>query len=188
MTVQMLRHRRVRARRTSRRGLVLALSLTLAAWPGWWAFAIFWIFTLPVWTAFFMPTLCGAPTQAGSKCRRRARGWLGTCHLHRQARYKALWAKVRPWKPNTDQVHRGPCGVRPRPVAPSAAGLLAAAARLLPAEERVRYAEEYRSELWEIAQVGGRRCAQLAYAARQLLAARRLRAGLRAPQRRGAVP
>jgi hypothetical protein len=186
VTVPMFKpHHRLRAMRSSRRVLILALSLGLAAWPGWWAFAIFWIFAVPVWIAFFMPTWCGAPTRDGSKCRRRARGWLGTCYGHRQAMYKALWAKVRPSNPAAGQVHRGPCRVKPRPVA---AGLLAAAARLLPAKERLRYAEEFRSELWEIAQAGGRCRAQLAYAARQLLAARRLRAALRAPQRRGAVP
>jgi hypothetical protein len=39
-------------------------------------------------------------------------------------------------------------------------------------------------ELWEIARAGGGWRPQLAYAARQVLAARRLRA----PQRRGATP
>jgi hypothetical protein len=73
-------------------------------------------------------------------------------------------------------------------VVPAAGRLAAAAARLLPAQERARYAEEFRSELWEIAHAGGRRWAQLAYAARQLVAARRLRAELRVPRRRGAAP
>ncbi len=60
--------------------------------------------------------------------------------------------------------------------------------RLLPVRDRARYAEEFRSELWEIAHAGGGRRAQLAYAARQVMAARQLRAGLRVPRRRGAVP
>ena len=101
--------------------------------------------------------------------------------------YKALWAKVRPWNPAAGQVQREPCRERPKPIAPSAAGLLAAAARLLPAEERARYAEEFRSELCWIAQAGGSRWAQLAYATRQVTAAPRLRVRLRAPRRRGAV-
>jgi hypothetical protein len=74
-----------------------------------------------------------------------------------------------------------------RRVAPSARRLAVAAARLLPAPERARYDEEFRSELWEIAQAGGRRREQLAYAVRQLVAARPLRAGLRVPRRRGAA-
>ena len=73
-------------------------------------------------------------------------------------------------------------------VAPMAGRLLGAAARLLPARERARYAEELQSELWQIARVGGGRRRQLAYAARQVMAAPRLRAGLRVPRRRGAMP
>jgi hypothetical protein len=83
-------------------------------------------------------------------------------------------------------------GIRKRSTAvrvlPVAGRLVMAAARLLPTQERVRYAEEFGSELWEIARVGGDRRAQLAYAARQVLAVRRLRAGLRVPRRRGAAP
>jgi hypothetical protein len=71
---------------------------------------------------------------------------------------------------------------------PTAGRLLAAATHLLPAADRAQYAEEFRSELWEIAHVGGRRRAQLAYAARQLMAGGRLRAELRVPRRRGATP
>jgi DNA polymerase family A len=55
-----------------------------------------------------------------------------------------------------------------RSVTPSAAGLLTTAARLLPVASRDRYAEEYRSELWEITQAGAGRIAQLRYAFRQL--------------------
>lgn len=71
---------------------------------------------------------------------------------------------------------------------PSAATLLATAVRLLPVRERARYAEEFRSELWEIAHADGRRRAQLVYAARQVLSARRLRAELRVPQHHGVAP
>jgi hypothetical protein len=73
-------------------------------------------------------------------------------------------------------------------VAGVAGRLAAVAARVLPVRDRVRYAEEFRSELWEIARAGGGRRPQLAYAARQVMAAPRLRAGLRVPRRRGAVP
>ena len=55
--------------------------------------------------------------------------------------------------------------------------MLAAAAHLLPAGDRARYAEEFRSELAEIARVKARRLPQLAYAARQVASAWRLRAG-----------
>ncbi len=73
-------------------------------------------------------------------------------------------------------------------VAPSAGRVLAMAARLLPAADRTRYAAEFRSELWELAQAGAGRWRQLGYAGRQLLAACELRAALRAPRRRRAVP
>jgi hypothetical protein len=74
-------------------------------------------------------------------------------------------------------------------VAPLAGRLLAVASRLLPARDRARYADEFRSELWEIAHaVAGRRRAQLAYAARQVMSAWRLRAELRIPRRRRAGP
>jgi hypothetical protein len=67
------------------------------------------------------------------------------------------------------------------------AGRLLAAARLLPAGDRARWAEEFRSELTEIARAGAGRRGQLAYAGRVVLSARRLRADLRAPRRRGPV-
>ncbi|MFY9928887.1 MAG: hypothetical protein WAK82_12850, partial [Streptosporangiaceae bacterium] len=62
------------------------------------------------------------------------------------------------------------------------------AARLLPAGERARFAEEFTSERWEITQAGGRRRRQLAYAVRQVGSAVRLCGELRVPRRRGAVP
>ncbi len=189
MTVPPLRTRhRLRVIRLSRRGLVSALSLALATWQGWWAFAIFWIFVSAVWIALFMPTWCGAPTRDGNKCRRRARGWLGTCYLHRQTMYKAFWAKVKPWNPAADLVHYGPCGAKPRRVAPSAASLLAAAAFLLPRVERSQFAEEYQSELWELTQSGAVRLCQLRYALRQLRSAPSVGFALRSPQRRSAAP
>ena len=73
-------------------------------------------------------------------------------------------------------------------VMPSAARLLATAARLLPATDRARYAEEYRSELWEIAHAGQPRRRQVHYASRQVISSLRLRAELLAPRRRRASP
>jgi len=73
-------------------------------------------------------------------------------------------------------------------VAPVAGRLVAAAALVLSARDRLRYTEEFLSELWEIARAGGGRRPQLAYAVRQVMAAPRLRVGLRVPRRRGAVP
>lgn len=81
-----------------------------------------------------------------------------------------------------------PVQPRSRRVVSLAASMLSTAARLLPANDRVRYAEEFRSELWEIAQAGGRRRAQLAYAARQVVSAWRLAAALRTRRRRRAAP
>jgi hypothetical protein len=69
-------------------------------------------------------------------------------------------------------------------VAPSAVRLLTAAARLLPAADRARYAEEYRSELWEIAHAGQPRRRQLRYASRQVVSSLHLRAELLAPRRK----
>lgn len=72
--------------------------------------------------------------------------------------------------------------------APSAAGLLTVAARLLPVADRARYAEEYLSELWDLAQCGVGRLRQLQYALRQLRSALLVSFALRSPRRRGAVP
>jgi hypothetical protein len=77
---------------------------------------------------------------------------------------------------------------RQRRVVPLARRLLVAAARLLPASDRTRYAEEFRSELTEIARAGAGRGPQLAYAVRVVMSARRLHADLRAPRRRRVVP
>lgn len=77
---------------------------------------------------------------------------------------------------------------RARRVVPPAAGLLAAAARLLPAADRTRYADEYRSELRELAQSGAGRCRQLGYALRQLRSTPQMRFALHAPRRRSAAP
>jgi len=75
-----------------------------------------------------------------------------------------------------------------RRVAPSAARLLAVVARLLPASDRARYDEEFRSELQDLAQAGAGRFRQVAYALRQLRYARLTVAALRSPRRRGVTP
>ena len=75
-----------------------------------------------------------------------------------------------------------------RRIAPLAAGLLAAASRLLPAADRDRYDGEYRSELWERAQSGAGRLGQLRYALGQLRRAPRVALALRSPRHRGAAP
>jgi hypothetical protein len=71
---------------------------------------------------------------------------------------------------------------------PLAGRLLAVAARLLPASGRARYAEEFRSELTEIARAVTGRRPRLAYAARVVMSVWRLRSDLRAPRRRREAP
>ena len=73
-------------------------------------------------------------------------------------------------------------------VVPLAAGLLEAAARLLPVSDRARFAEEYASELQELAQRGAGRRQQLHYALRQLRRALPMGLALRSPRRRSAAP
>ena len=75
-----------------------------------------------------------------------------------------------------------------RRVAPPAARLLTTVARLLPATDRARYDEEFKSELWDLAQTGAGRLRQVAYALRQLRCARLMVSALRSPRRRGAAP
>jgi hypothetical protein len=70
----------------------------------------------------------------------------------------------------------------------SARRLAAAAVRLLPAADRARYAEEYLSELQDLARAGESRRRQAAYALRQLRSALVLRGELLAPSRRKAAP
>jgi hypothetical protein len=78
---------------------------------------------------------------------------------------------------------------RSKRVAPAAARVLTVTVWPLPAISRARYAAEFRTELWELAQSGASRRAQVAYATRQLRSAWRLRAALRTParQRAGAL-
>jgi hypothetical protein len=73
-----------------------------------------------------------------------------------------------------------------RHVMPSVGCLLAAAAWMLPAADRERYAGEYRSELWELARAGDGRIKQLRYALRQLRSAPSMRFAMRSPRRRSA--
>jgi len=77
---------------------------------------------------------------------------------------------------------------RARRIAPSAAALLVAAIRLLPAADRARYTEEFRSELWDLMQDGAGSARQVRYAFRQLSRAFLTSFELRFPRRRGAAP
>lgn len=70
----------------------------------------------------------------------------------------------------------------------SAIRIAAAAARLLPAADRVRYDEEYRSELWELAAAGTGRPKQIGCALRQFRGAVPLRFAVLSPHRRKASP
>jgi hypothetical protein len=74
-----------------------------------------------------------------------------------------------------------------RRVAPAAASLLTTAARLLPAAHRSRYAEEYRSELWDLAQAGAGRIRQLRYALCQFRNVVPMSVTLRSPRRRSST-
>jgi transcriptional regulator with XRE-family HTH domain len=87
------------------------------------------------------------------------------------------------WKANTPGRWRG----RGR-VVPVADRLLAAAVCWLPDDDRVRYAEEYRAELWDLAQAGAGRVRQLRYALSQLRNALPTAFALRSVRRRSAVP
>lgn len=177
------RRRRRTARRLQAGTLAILVSYLLLALQEEWALPIFWITVLAVWLTFFMPTRCGVVTRSGKCCRRTARGWLGACYVHRQAKNNALWATFKLRHPAIALSQR-----RARPVVPSATRLLAAAACLLPVAERARYTDEYRSELWELAQSGAGRPCQLRYSLRQLRNAPSLGFALRSPHRRSAAP
>lgn len=76
----------------------------------------------------------------------------------------------------------------PRPKMARVAGLLVKVSSwVLPAAQRCRYAEEFRAELWDVAEAGPGRWRQLACAARQLGLAWELRVELKAPHRRKAA-
>lgn len=60
------------------------------------------------------------------------------------------------------------------------------ATRLLPPQERARYAEEFQNELWTLAEDGESRRRQLVHAARLVWHAPRLYWALRSPHRRKA--
>jgi hypothetical protein len=71
---------------------------------------------------------------------------------------------------------------------PALAAWLLAAVRLLPAADRTRYAEEYRSELWDLTRPGAGRLRLLGYVMRQLLRILPLCCVLRAPRHGSPVP
>jgi hypothetical protein len=69
------------------------LSLLLASRRDWPALAIFWIFVLVLWLAFFKSTQCDVEKSDGEGCGNPARGRLRACHLvkHKRAKHDALW-------------------------------------------------------------------------------------------------
>jgi hypothetical protein len=69
-------------------------------------------------------------------------------------------------------------------VAALAVRAAAAATRLLPAADRARYDDEYRSELWDLAAAGAGRRQQILCALRQLYATVPLRFAILAPRRK----
>jgi len=122
-----------RRRRRSRVGglsavslVVLVLSLLLASRKEWPVLAIFWIFVLVLWLAFFKPTQCDVETDGGKACGNVAHGRLRACHLvkHKRAKNDALWAmfklrnpairyRIKWAQPRTSYGH-----VSPQPAAP----------------------------------------------------------------------
>jgi hypothetical protein len=78
-------------------------------------------------------------------------------------------------------------GTAARPAWP-ANGLAGVASLLLPIADRARYSEEYRSELWDLAQAGAGRIRQLLYALRQIRNARPTSSALRSPRRKSSAP
>jgi hypothetical protein len=181
----MRRRRRSTIRRLPARTLVVFVSaLLLACRREWLPLAIFSVVVLVLWLAFFKRTWCGVETDGGKACRNAAHGWLRACHLvkHRRAKNDALRTMLRL------RNRAAPEQRTDRRVAVSATHLLTAAVRLLPAAERARYAEEYCSELRELAQAGAGRIAQLRYALRQLRNAPSMGLAVRSPRRRSAAP
>jgi len=71
-------------------------------------------------------------------------------------------------------------------IAPAASRLAAATARLLPASDRERFHEEFRSELWDLAAAGMAPRRQIAHALSQLRCAVPLRFAVLSPRRRRA--
>ncbi len=99
-----------RRRRRSKAGglsvgalIVLLASLFLASRKAWPALAIWWLFVLVLWVAFFKRTQCDVETAAGEGCGNPARGRLRACHLvkHKRAKHDALWAMVGRGNPAT---------------------------------------------------------------------------------------
>ena len=74
--------------------MILVLSLLLLSQRKWPALAIFWIFVLVLWLAFFKQTQCDVEKDDGEGCGNPAHGRLRACHLrkHRRAKNDALWA------------------------------------------------------------------------------------------------
>jgi hypothetical protein len=67
-------------------------------------------------------------------------------------------------------------------------GLTKAAARVLPASDRARYAEEFSAELHDLALSGAGPLGQMLYGLRQVRGTLGLRIALQSPRRKGATP
>ncbi|MBE1485617.1 hypothetical protein [Plantactinospora soyae] len=110
----------------------------------------------------------GAPKFTLSQAEEYARELVGTLNLiHEQKATSGLrWPKAKAntdiWRPNRAAVQ-----------------ILAGLTRILPETNRPRYAEEFRSELWELARSGATCTQQLMYAIRLFDRAWQLRAELR---------
>ncbi len=74
--------------------MILVLSLLSLSQRKWPALAIFWIFVLVLWLAFFKQTQCDVEKDDGEGCGNPAHGRLRACHLrkHKRAKNDALWA------------------------------------------------------------------------------------------------
>jgi len=93
-----------RRRRRSKAGglslgasVILVGSLFLVARRAWPALAVFWLFIVVLWVAFFKPTQCDVETATGEGCGNPAHGRLRACHLvkHKRAKNDALWAMMK---------------------------------------------------------------------------------------------
>jgi len=92
------RRRRSRASRLSLGAtVILVCSLFLIARKAWPALAVFWVFVLLAWIAFFRKTQCDVELDNGEGCGNTAYGRLRACHLikHKRAKNDALWALMK---------------------------------------------------------------------------------------------
>jgi len=101
-----------------------------------------------------------------------------------------LARQLRDLRARVELVHQGSAvqGTSRARVAAPASRLAGLAVWLLPADGRARYSEEFACELWEMANHGAGRRAQLAFAIQLLSHAAPLRMAVLSPRRKGAAP